>query len=87
MSEAYFFYASGKIVAKLGEYFTIALAFMAIEIRLLCYITLRNWYTTWMILPVEFLTGLGFALTWSASLIYCNKVSPSKDKLLITVRF
>ena len=56
------------------------------EFRLLCFITLRNWYSTWLVLPVEFLTGMGFALTWSASLLYCNKVAPAKDKLLVTVR-
>lgn len=39
----------------------------------------------WMAIPVEFFTGMGFALAWSSSLIYCNRVAPVKDRLLITV--
>ncbi|CAM9573699.1 unnamed protein product [Choristocarpus tenellus] len=70
-------YFSGLLIEKAGFRGAMALTEVAFIIRFTYYSQLRN---PWMILPVELLHGLTYALMWSVTVQYADHIAPSHLK-------
>lgn len=76
IGEVPIFYFSGAIIKRLGVELSINIAIIAYLLRLAAYAMIPWLPSLWIILPVEVLQGLTFALAWSAGTVHCRDVAP-----------
>ena len=73
MSEIPAFQVAGAMHKRFGTWPLLAFTQAVFVLRFICYATLRN---PWLVLPVEILNGITFAITWSISCIYADLIAP-----------
>ncbi|CAM9636771.1 unnamed protein product [Choristocarpus tenellus] len=71
------FYFSDLLIEKAGFRGTMTLTEVAYIVRFAYYSQLRD---PWMVLPIEPLHGLTFALMWSVTVQYSDHIAPSHLK-------
>lgn len=71
--EAPFFFLSGKIIKKVGHLNSIVIGLATLSFRFFLYFIIKD--PVW-VLPVELLSGLGFALPYSAMTAYACILAP-----------
>ena len=67
------FQVAGDLQKRYGTWILLALTQAIFVIRFLCYSALRN---PWLVLLIEPLNGATFAITWSVSCIYADRIAP-----------
>lgn len=73
MSEIPAFQVAGALHKRFGTWPLLAFTQAVFVLRFICYASLRN---PWLVLPVEILNGITFAITWSVSCIYADAIAP-----------
>jgi predicted MFS family arabinose efflux permease len=73
MAEVPAFQVAGTLHKRFGTWPLLAFTQAVFVLRFVCYSSLRN---PWLVLPVEILNGVTFAITWSVSCIYADAVAP-----------
>jgi MFS family permease len=76
IAESVVFYHSGAVISRLGSRGCFHVVFAAFVVRLAGYAALPSAPTPWLVLPLELLHGVTFALTWAAGTEYCGRVAP-----------
>jgi len=69
----YYYYITGKIIKKLGHLNSIAIGLATLSLRFFLYSIIKD--PVW-VLPIELLSGLGFALPYSAMTGYGCILAP-----------
>ncbi len=80
VSEVPFFFFSEKIVAKLTPHGVLVFASWCLALRLLLYSALPDYPLIELILPVELLHGVTYALMWSAAVSFAAHVATPKTE-------
>lgn len=75
-AESAVFYFFPVLLAALGIQRCLHLVFAGFVLRLGAYFSLAWWPSPWLVLPVETLHGLTFALAWAAGTAYCGRIAP-----------
>ena len=76
VSETLVFYYSQSIISRFGIDKCLHVCFLAFCVRLAAYSSMRWWPSPWLVLPVEFLHGITFGLTWSVGSQKSTLISP-----------
>ncbi|CAH1725094.1 unnamed protein product [Aphis gossypii] len=71
--EAPFFFLSGKIIKKVGHLNSIVIGLATLSLRFFLYYIIKD--PVWVV-PVEILSGLGFALPYTAMTAYGSMLAP-----------
>ncbi|XP_065191747.1 major facilitator superfamily domain-containing protein 6-like [Sycon ciliatum] len=73
MSEIPLFLIAGRVIKRFGHTTVLVFVLVCYAIRFLAYSLLEN---PWLVMPIEPLHGVCFALMWSCCVSYCKKIAP-----------
>ncbi|KFM78779.1 Major facilitator superfamily domain-containing protein 6, partial [Stegodyphus mimosarum] len=73
-AEVPFFFFAGWFIKKLGHFYCLSISFLAFAIRLGLYSILEN---PWLVLPIEVLHGLTYAVFYASMTGYASENAPS----------
>lgn len=73
LAETPFFFASGRILEKLGHIHSMSLVLFAFGLRFILYSVIPS---PWWFLPVELFNGLTFGLFWPCMTSYASIIAP-----------
>ncbi|XP_065838367.1 major facilitator superfamily domain-containing protein 6-like [Oscarella lobularis] len=73
MGEVPVFFISGRVIARIGHSGVVYIVFLAYALRFISYSFLSN---PWIVLAIELLHGVTFALLWAVSTLYARHIAP-----------